>query len=66
MESRGRPRGFESRRRTKELVRLVSIGTPLVVAARESGVKPARVLRLLDDPAFFDVVVAAKRSGLAA
>ena len=48
----GRPRSHESRQRTQDLLRLLGQGVPLADAARQAGVKPERVLRLLSDSAF--------------
>ena len=55
-ESAGRPRGFESRRRTRLLVELIATGTAPIEAVRKSGVSSARVVRLLEDPAFLAVL----------
>lgn len=48
----GRPRGPETRRRTKQLLELLAGGATLADAAREARVKPDRVLRLLEDREF--------------
>jgi hypothetical protein len=60
----GRPRAGESRRRTMELLEHVAAGDTLVDAARAAKVKPERVLRLLDDGAFFAVYQAVRRGDL--
>lgn len=56
----GRPRAFETRRRTGELLRHVAAGAPLVLAARQANVDPVRVLRLLDEPEFFAAYMAVR------
>lgn len=56
--SAGRPRGSETRRRTRELLAHLAAGKTLVDAARDARVKPERVLRLLDEPEFFAAYVA--------
>jgi hypothetical protein len=60
----GRPRGHETALRTRDLLERVSNGEPLVDAARNAHVKPERVLRLLDDAAFFAVYQAVRRGEL--
>lgn len=56
----GRPRASDTRARTKELLRLLTIGTPLAEAAIQAKVKPERVLRLLDSEEFFQVYEAVR------
>lgn len=56
----GRPSTSETRRRTREFVRLVSAGVCLAQAQRDAGVAPTRALELLDDPAVFAVAAAAR------
>lgn len=60
MNATGRPRGFESRRRTQEFLRLVAEGSGLLEAARAAGMSPERALRLLDEPAVLAVVLASR------
>lgn len=48
----GRPRGAETRRRTRHLLELVAAGEALRDAARTACVKPERVLSLLEEPEF--------------
>lgn len=56
----GRPSELESRRRTREFVRVLSeCGSP-VQAQQASRVAPSRALALLDDPAVLAVLVAAR------
>lgn len=55
-----RPRAFETCRRTRELLRHVAAGVPLVLAAKQANVDPARVLRLLDEPDFFAAYMAVR------
>lgn len=52
---RGRPVAVESRARQRHMLQLLTEGRPWVDAADEARVKPATVLRLLDDPAFRQV-----------
>lgn len=56
----GRPRHAESVRRQRELLRLLADGVSLADAAREARVAPSRVLRLLDEPAFYAVYQAVR------
>lgn len=49
----GRPSAADSEARTRELLRHLAGGCSLVAAADLARVKPARVLRLLEDPDFF-------------
>lgn len=51
-EPAGRPRGTETRRRTRELLELLAGGSTLAEAAKSARVKPERVLRLLEDREF--------------
>lgn len=60
----GRPRAGESQRRTRELLEHVAAGDSLVDAAKAAKVKPERVLRLLDDAAFFAVYQAVRTGAL--
>jgi hypothetical protein len=60
----GRPRAGETERRTRELLEHVAGGATLVDAAKAAHVKPERVLRLLDDGAFFAVYQAVRRGDL--
>lgn len=62
MSQTGRPRGFESRRRTREFLRLLAEGESPLAAAREASVSPSRALRLLDDPGVRAVLVEARRT----
>lgn len=55
----GRPSPGESERRTREFVRLLAAGETFADAQRQSGIAAARVLRLLDEPAFRAIAVAA-------
>ena len=48
----GRPRDHETKRRTREFLRLLADGVMPHDAAKRAGVKPERALRLLADPAF--------------
>ena len=48
----GRPRGAESRQRTRALLQLLADGVPLHEAAKAAQVKPERILRLMADPGF--------------
>lgn len=61
-----RLRGFESRRRSREFVRLVAEGAPAAEAAREAGVSPTAALKLLDDRLLWQVFVATRRGVAAA
>lgn len=47
-----RPDRHETRRRTREMLRLLTEGQTLTDAAKTAQVEPERVLRLLDDPGF--------------
>jgi hypothetical protein len=60
----GRPHGDESKRRGRELLRLLQNGSTLKQAARELHMKGDTVLTLLDEPEYF-AVVAALTSGRA-
>lgn len=50
-------RGLEARRREREFVRLLASGLSARQAAADAGVSPARALRLLSDPALWQVFV---------
>ena len=52
----GRPRGSDSRRRTRELLGHLADGLPLRDAAKVAKVKPDRVLGLMADPQFRSAV----------
>lgn len=56
----GRPRGSESKARTRELLRLLVGGATLADAAKQARVKPDRVLTLLDEPDFYAVYQAVR------
>lgn len=53
----GRPTRHETKRRTKELLRLLAEGSTLADAARVAQVKPERVLTLMADAPFREAVV---------
>lgn len=51
----GRPDTIESARRRRQFIRLLTNGHSWADAARTARVKPAAVLRMLDDPGFAQV-----------
>lgn len=60
----GRPTEDESQARSREFLRRVAEGDGLAEAAERSRVKPARALKLLDDPDVFAFVVTVRRGRL--
>jgi hypothetical protein len=54
----GRPRAAETHERTQQFLRLLGEGAPPHLAARDAGIKADRVVRLLADRAFRQVVCA--------
>lgn len=65
-EPLGRPRGVETRRRTRELLELLAGGSTLAEAAKGARVKPERVLRLLEDSDFRAAYVTLSQAKVAA
>lgn len=55
-----RVRSLEARRQEREFARLIAAGESPTVAARLAGIGALRALRLLSDPAFWQVFVASR------
>lgn len=64
--STGRPRGSETRRRTRELLAYLADGLTLRQAAKEARVKPDRVLGLLEEDEFLNAYLALRDAEQAA
>lgn len=59
----GRPRGHDSRRRTRELLAHLAAGRSLEESVALARMSPRRLVRLLDDDDFWAVVGALRGGG---